>query len=70
MPDEKEVRENVLRDPMKDIIKQSIAEILSSQTMTDNESPVVKLVIEFCLALNETYFLFHGIYDLFADYNA
>lgn len=83
VPDEKEIREGILKGFMKDMIKDSVQQVIykfnSTKTASDPKQAVVstetyqadsiaiKVAIEFCLSISATFFLFTEIYQIFVD---
>ena len=83
VPDEKEIREGILKGFMKDMIKDSVQQVIykfnSTKTSSDPKQVVVstdtyqadsiaiKVAIEFCLSISATFFLFTEIYQIFVD---
>lgn len=81
VPDEKEIREYVLKGYLKDLLKSSIETVIIQFKLKDGrgeneqlhgkqdkiqaDSIAIKVAIEFCLNINSTDFLFNDIVDLF-----
>ena len=74
VPDEKETREGMLKGVMKDMIKDSVNQVIfkyaSAQKSKEPNNPdsyqadaiAIKVAIEFCLSINSTFYLFNEIY--------
>jgi hypothetical protein len=82
LPDEKERREEYLKDYMKKLIMTSIQTVLykfqkvseTPKSESDDDSKsysiediAIKVSIEFCLNINETQFLFSEVFDFFRE---
>jgi len=68
VPDEKEIREAKLREPLRDLVQGIISSrILKPKRgqQVDTDDTGIKVAIEFCLSINSATFLFGPILKLF-----